>query len=67
VAKFKVEIEWAGYSRGISTWEVEADTIEEAKEIYYEGERVKHKVVRDDIDCEVITVDEIQQIKAPGC
>ncbi len=51
--EFEINISWSGYSRGLSKYLVEADTEEEAKEIYYEGKKVYHEVVRDDTDSEI--------------
>ncbi len=57
MAKFKVEVEWSGYSRGYSVYLVEADTKEEAEEIgIFDGERIKYEVVRDDTEKEVVKV-----------
>ena len=50
--KWTVEVQWSGYSRGISTYIVEAETEEDAKENWWDGERVAHKVVRDDTEGE---------------
>mgnify|MGYP006405636815 CR=1 FL=1 len=53
MAKYTVSVSWEGYSRGISTYIVEADSEEQAKENWdcgYEDFRETH---RDDTDCEV--------------
>lgn len=57
--KYKVEVNWGGYSRGTSVWEVEAENEEEADEMYFMGKRVEHKVVRDDTEGEVESVSEL--------
>ncbi len=54
--KYKVEVEWSGYSRGVATYLINAESEDEARECYYEGERVKHQVVRDDTEGEVQSV-----------
>ena len=48
--KFKVQVEWSGYSRGYSVYEVEAESEEEALECYYEGNQIERNVVRDDTE-----------------
>ena len=48
IKTFKVKVEWSGYSRGYSVYEVEASSEEEAKENYYDGNKVVHNVTRDD-------------------
>lgn len=48
--KFKVQVEWSGYSRGYSVYEVEAESEEEALECYYEGNQIECNVVRDDTE-----------------
>lgn len=53
---FKVRVEWSGYSRGYSVYEVEAGTEEEAKEIYTEGNEIARVTVRDDTESEEVTI-----------
>lgn len=50
--KFKVQVEWSGYSRGYTVYEVEADSEEAALENYYEGNQLEHNVVRDDTEAQ---------------
>jgi cell pole-organizing protein PopZ len=50
--KFKVQVEWSGYSRGYSVYEVEAESEEEALECYYEGNQIERNVVRDDTEAQ---------------
>ena len=57
--KFKIDLNWSGYSRGTSTYIVDAESSEEAKEMWYEGERVAHDVVRDDTEKDDLIVTEI--------
>lgn len=47
---FQVQVEWSGYSRGYSVYEVEAENEEEALECYYEGNQLERCVVRDDTE-----------------
>ena len=50
--KYTFERNWSGYSRGIDTIEVEADSLEEAKDkvdYAYAGE-YERNIVRDDTD-----------------
>lgn len=58
--KFKVKFDWSGYSRGYSIYEVEAKNAEIAKETFYDGEKVEHKVVRDDTERDEMTAEEIK-------
>lgn len=48
--KYRVTVDWSGYSRGVSTYEVEAKTPEEAKKYWFEGDRIAHAVTRDDTE-----------------
>ena len=57
--KFEVSVEWSGYSRGYSVFEVEAEDAEEAKEIWYDGKKVHHEIHRDDTEKEAVDVKEI--------
>ena len=59
--KYKVNITWSGYSRGESTYIIKADSEDEARELYYEGDRVTHSVVRDDTENEIETIKEIKE------
>jgi len=56
---YEVKCQWSGYSRGLSTYRVEADSEEEAKELWWEGDRIYHRVVRDDTENEVESVKEV--------
>ena len=56
MAKYRVDIEWSGYSRGVSSYEVEAESAEEAGDNYYEGECTSEITVRDDRDSDVSKV-----------
>ena len=53
---FTVRVEWSGYSRGYSVYEVEASSEQEAKECYYEGIKVQHEVVRDDTERQEVNI-----------
>ena len=50
---FRVYVNWSGYSRGKSVYDVKANDIDEAREIWYEGFRISHTVVRDDTEAEI--------------
>lgn len=50
--KYKVAVNWSGYSRGYSVYEIEAESEEEAIENCWDGERIEHEVVRDDTEKE---------------
>lgn len=51
-----VNVDWSGYSRGVAAYRVEADSEEEARERYYEGEELFREVVRDDTESDVSEV-----------
>jgi hypothetical protein len=55
---YTVTREWYGYSRGFTTYKIEADSEEDAVESYCYGEEVSHQVVRDDTETQEITVSE---------
>jgi len=57
--KFLVTTEWSGYSRGTATYEVEAETADEARELLFEGKQINREVVRDDTESEIESVKEI--------
>jgi len=61
--KYEVDVDWAGYSRGYSTYIVEAESEEEAMNSYYLGEKIEHETVRDDTDSEVSSVTLIKEEK----
>ena len=52
MAKYSVEVEWAGYSRGSSTYVVEAGSEDEAKERWFTGQETERETVRDDTEGE---------------
>ena len=52
MALYTVEVDWSGYSRGISTYEVEASSEEEAMENWYFGKELFRETIRDDTDSE---------------
>ncbi len=61
--KYKVKIGWAGYSRGSSVYEVEADSEEEAIENWWIGEKISNVVVRDDTEVDdgnIIILNDLQ-------
>lgn len=57
--KWEVSVDWSGYSRGYSTFIVEADSKEAAMANYYMGECAEREVVRDDTDMEASDAEEI--------
>jgi hypothetical protein len=57
--KYIATIEWSGYSRGISEYEIEAENPEAAMELWYEGKRTYHDVVRDDTEKDVVKIKEV--------
>ena len=57
--KYEVKTTWSGYSRGTSTYIVEAESEEEAKELFCMGERKQHVVVRDDTENEIESVKQL--------
>ena len=54
--KYKVQVEWSGYSRGYSLYEVEANSKEEAEELYWESEPYHVVTIRDDTEDGDVTV-----------
>jgi hypothetical protein len=50
--KYKVRVEWSGYSRGYTIYEVEAETEEDAISNYDYGIEFDKVVVRDDTERE---------------
>jgi hypothetical protein len=59
--KYKVVLEWSGYSRGITEYLVEAESEEEAREIWYKGTQTYHEVVRDDTEKEIESVKQVKE------
>lgn len=57
--KYEIKTEWWGYSRGTSTYIVEAEDEAEAREFYYEGECTHNQVVRDDRENEIRSVEKL--------
>lgn len=52
-----VNVDWSGYSRGVTTYSVEADSEEEARDNYYlYGEEISHEVIRDDTEKDDVEV-----------
>ena len=59
---YDVTVNWSGYSRGFSTYRVQADSEDEAKELWYEGEEVQRTTVRDDTEAQDFTsIEEVNQ------
>ncbi len=59
--KYRVITEWGGYSRGKAEYIVEANSEEEAKELFWENEPDSKETVRDDTESEVESVDLLAQ------
>lgn len=57
--KYEIGTVWSGYSRGVSTYIVEADSEEEARELWYKGEKTHNEVVRDDRETEIQSIKQI--------
>ena len=47
-SKFIVKVEWSGFSRGYSFYEVEAVSETEAKEYYGDGKLLQRNLIHDD-------------------
>lgn len=56
---FELKVEWTGYCRGTSTYQVEADSKEEAEESLHKGKRTHHDVVRDDTEKDIVSITEM--------
>lgn len=56
--KFIVDLEFSGYSRGTVSYEVEAETAEEAEDNWWTGKEICRDIIRDDTEKEVIDVEE---------
>jgi len=63
MAVYKVEVEWSGYSRGESVYEVEAVNEAEASFIYHFGHRISHGTTKDNTEDEVKSVKLIKEEK----
>ena len=59
--KYRVDVEWAGHSRGESSYIVEAETMREAMDNYYMGVEVERITVRDDTEGEAYTAELIEE------
>lgn len=57
--KYKVRVDWAGYSRGVATYEVYADSEKDARDSYWDGSLIHRDVVRDDTEDEIIKVEKL--------
>ena len=60
--KYKVSVEWSGYSRGTAIYEVYAEDEEDAREIYWSGRRVSNSINRDDTEREIVEIVEIERM-----
>jgi len=57
MGKYRVTTEWSGYSRGKSEYIVEAENEDEAREAFWDGERVSKTTVGDDTESEVESIE----------
>ena len=57
MGKYRVVTEWSGYSRGKAQYTVEANSEEEAKELFWDVEPDSKTTVRDDTESEVESVE----------
>jgi len=55
--KYLVKFALGGPCRGYQTWEVEADSEDDAKEMFYEGTCIEDVIVRDDRERDEITAE----------
>jgi hypothetical protein len=61
MAKYQVTVDWSGYSRGCSIWEVEAESEDDARENWYCGEEIERDTIRDDTEGEVSEIVELDE------
>lgn len=57
--KYLIDVDWSGYSRGASQYEVEAENEKEAEDNWYSGKKVFHETIRDDTEKEVSKVTKV--------
>ena len=55
--KYRIIAEWSGYSRGKAEYTIEANSEEEARELFWEVEPDSITTVRDDTESEVESVE----------
>jgi len=56
--RYRVQTEWSGYSRGLATFEVEAECESDAGIDFHYG-IISQDTIRDDTEHEVVSVTEI--------
>lgn len=61
--KFNVTVGWSGFSAGFSTYEVNAENEQQAKEIYSLGKKVDHSTTQDEIDNQISSVTEVEDLQ----
>ena len=57
--KFEVIVDWSGYSRGVSSYIIEAKNEEDARERWWENVPIHREIIRDDTDKEINSVTEV--------
>lgn len=57
MTNFIVKTEWSGYCRGQAAYLVEAESEEQARDIFYEGEELYKDIIRDDTESEILSVE----------
>ena len=58
--KYRVIARWEGYSRGISEWEVEAESMDQAEKNFDCGTQIKRTVIRDDTEDVPFSLEEVR-------
>jgi hypothetical protein len=55
--RYLITTQFSGYSRGNATFTVDADSEEEARELWFEGVQETFDVIRDDREYEILAVE----------
>lgn len=63
MSKYIVQVDWSGHCRGVSEYEVEADSEEEAMENWWKGKEINSYTIRDDTDKEATSAELIEEEK----
>lgn len=58
--KFQIKVQYHGYSRGIDTYEIEAENEHDAKELVWESDPIHTREHRNDQEHDIESVKEIQ-------
>ena len=60
--KFQATVQWSGYSRGCTVYEIKAEDLKEAKKIHgSKCKAIKHIIVRDDTEKNDINIKKIEK------